>query len=34
MSMGPSAQAYDIKGMNGKPVRALIEFVRRRALKL
>lgn len=35
MSAGPAAQIYDIKGgMNGKPVRALIEFIRRRSLKL
>lgn len=35
MSMGPGAQIYDIKGgMAGKPTRALIEYVRRRAFKL
>lgn len=34
MSMSTGAQAYDLRGMSGKPVRALTEYVRRRAYNL
>lgn len=34
MSLAQSVQAYDVKGMSGKPVRALTEYIRRRAYKL
>jgi len=34
MSLSNAAQAYDVKGMSGKPVRALVEYIRRRAYKL
>lgn len=34
MSLATSVQGYDVKGMSGKPVRALVEFIRRRAYKL
>lgn len=34
MMLNQAVQAYDIKGMSGKPVRALVEYIRRRAYKL
>jgi len=34
MMLSTAAQAYDTKGMSGKPVRALVEYIRRRAHKL
>lgn len=34
MSLSTAVQAYDVKGMSGKPVRALVEYIRRRAYKL
>lgn len=34
MSLSHAAQAYDTKQMSGKPVRALIEYLRRRAYNL
>lgn len=34
MDLSHSVMAYDVKGMSGKPVRALTEYIRRRAYKL